>query len=159
MELRSYRETDLPAMGEIWNGIVRDGNAFPGEQELSLEELRRFFAEQTRTVCACVDGQVAGLYILHPNNIGRCGHIANASYGVSPRFRRQGVGEALVRHSLQMSRECGFQGLQFNAVVSTNRTAIALYRKLGFSEIGTIPGGFRLQDGRFVDIHIFYHAV
>ena len=43
-------------------------------------------------------------------------------------------------------------------MVDTNRRAIALYKKLGFREIGTIPGGFRLKDGALVDIHIFYHG-
>ena len=72
--------------------------------------------------------------------------------------RGQGIGEALVRHSLSQLRPHGFTGLQFNAVVSTNRTAIALYEKLGFTRVGTIPGGFRLPDGSFVDIYLYFHA-
>mgnify|MGYP004547793109 CR=1 FL=1 len=34
-----------------------------------------------------VDGQMVGYYILHPNNIGRCSHVANASYVLSKEMR------------------------------------------------------------------------
>ena len=40
--------------------------------------------------------EIVGLYILHPNNIGRCGHICNANYTVKDTVRGQGVGKAIV---------------------------------------------------------------
>ena len=67
-----------------------------------------------------LDGKVVGLYILHPNNVGRCGHIANASYGVSRDCRGRGVGRALVEDSLAACGALGFRLLQFNAVVASN---------------------------------------
>ena len=91
--------------------------------------------------------------------MGRCGHICNASYAVRGDLRAQGVGEALVRHCLQKGRELGFRILQFNAVVANNHSALRLYKKLGFTRIGTVPGGFRLKDGRFEDIVLFYHPL
>lgn len=106
-----------------------------------------------------LDGKVVGLYILHPNNVGRCGHIANASYGVSRDCRGRGVGRALVEDSLAACGALGFRLLQFNAVVASNLGAIALYQSLGFQRVGTIPGGFRLKDGRYEDIIVFYHRV
>jgi len=42
-----------------------------------------FFASQSYTGAAEEDGKIYGLYILHPNNVGRCGHICNASFAVS----------------------------------------------------------------------------
>ena len=38
------------------------------------------------------DGKIFGLYILHPNNVGRCGHICNASYAVSSDARGRHIG-------------------------------------------------------------------
>ena len=46
----------------------------------------------------------------------------------------------------------GFGILQFNAVVSSNTPALNLYRKLGFTRLGTIPGGFHMKDGSYQDI-------
>lgn len=157
IRIRPYGESDLMAIQKIWNEVVISGCAFPGDVPLSLQECRGYFASQSLTAVAELDGRVQGLYILHPNNIGRAGHIANASYAVSSEARGHGVGEALVRHSLSQLTAYGFTGLQFNAVVSTNKTAIALYEKLGFTKAGTIPGGFRLPDDSFTDIFIYFH--
>ena len=142
-----------PAAVAIWNQVVEDGVAFPQATPLTLEEGSTFFGEQTLTAVAVDgEGEVLGMYILHPNNIGRCGHIANASYAVARHARGRGVGEALVRDSLRTAKEFGFTVMQFNAVVATNRVALHLYEKVGFTRLGTIPKGFRLPDGSFADI-------
>lgn len=153
--VRKYAAADLPAMTAIWNGIVEEGNSFPQDKPFTEEEAREFFAAQSFTGIAEADGKVLGLYILHPNNVGRCGHIANASYGVSPGARGLGAGEKLVRHSLEMCPACGFVGLQFNAVVCTNTAAIRLYERLGFEHIGTTKNGYRLRDGSYADLFLF----
>jgi ribosomal protein S18 acetylase RimI-like enzyme len=101
-------------------------------------------------------GEIVGLYILHPNNIGRCGHIANASFAVGASHRGLHIGDALVRYCLVRVRELGFRILQFNAVVCTNAAAIRLYERLGFHPLGTIPGGFRNADGQYLDIRLYY---
>ena len=53
---------------------------------------------------------------------------------------------------MRVAAELGFRVLQFNAVVSTNKSALALYKKLGFTQLGVIPGGFRLDGGSYEDI-------
>ena len=99
--VEKYTEAELPALREIWNEVVREGVAFPQLEELSEDEAREFFASQDFTAAAKDEsGRVLGLYILHPNNVGRCGHQCNASYAVASAARGMGVGEALVRHSL-----------------------------------------------------------
>lgn len=154
--IRKYSDNDLGAMTKIWNHIVKEGQYFPQENGLSIKEAAAFFTEQTFTGVAEEDGAIVGLYILHPNNIGRCGHIANASYAVAADQRGKRIGEKLVVHSLEMAKESGFRIMQFNAVVADNKGAISLYKKLGFKELGTIPGGFKMDDGTFVDIIPFY---
>ena len=100
--IRAYQDTDLPAMNQIWNEVVEDGVAFPQEDFLSEETGKAFFAEQTYTAVAedTDTGNVLGLYILHPNNVGRCGHICNASYAVSSQARGLHIGEKLVSDCL-----------------------------------------------------------
>ena len=98
------------------------------------------------------------MYILHPNNVGRCGHICNTSYAVRRDARGVGVGEALVRDSLAQGQAHGFKILQFNAVVASNLGAIHLYESLGFTRVGTIPGGYRNISGDYEDMHIFFHS-
>ena len=159
VKVRGYGEGDIAEMVAIWNEVVRDGVAFPQEDELGLADGTEFFVSQTHCGVAVEDGHVIGLYILHPNNVGRCGHIANASYAVSSAARGTGVGRLLVEDSLAQGRAHGFRVMQFNAVVSTNAGARHLYEKLGFVQLGTIPGGFRMPDGTYVDICPYYHEL
>ncbi|MBE6568880.1 MAG: GNAT family N-acetyltransferase [Ruminococcaceae bacterium] len=158
MIVRYYRADDVPVMRVIWNQVVEDGIAFPQLDCLTEEEAEAFFAEQTCCAVAEQDGKVVGLYILHPNNIGRCGHIGNASYAVERSCRGMGAGEALVSHCLTAAKEKGFRLIQFNAVVKTNAPARHIYEKLGFVTLGTIPGGFRMDD-RYEDIVLYYYEL
>ena len=159
--VRAWREEDLPAMTAIWNEVVEEGLAFPQEDCLSPEEARAFFAAQSRSAVAerVSDGAILGLYILHPNNVGRCGHICNASYAVSSESRGLRIGEKLVRDCIAAAPAFGFRVLQFNAVVATNTRARRLYEKLGFTQLGTIPGGFRSKDGHYEDICPYFIEV
>jgi L-amino acid N-acyltransferase YncA len=154
--MRKYQDADVPIMVEIWNQVVEEANAFPQMGKISEEEAKNFFASQTFTAVAIGDNQVIGLYILHPNNIGRCGHIANASYAVAANYRGNHFGERLVRHSMEMGNKLGFSLLQFNAVVSTNVGAVHLYEKIGFHRVGVIPKGYLLENGMYEDIIIYY---
>ena len=159
LTLRLYREEDLPAMTEIWNGVVEQADSFPGDHPLEAGEVAAMFAAQTRTVVALDGEEVVGLYILHPNNIGRCAQIANASYAVRRNRRGGGIGRRLVTDSLERAKTCGFVGMQYNAVVKSNTPAIALYLKLGLTVLGTVKNGYRLADGSLTATLIFYRGL
>ncbi len=160
MQIREYRQQDLDEMISIWNEVVEDGIAFPQEDCLNIETGSEFFAAQTYVAVAeDEDGRVVGLYILHPNNIGRCGHIANTSYAVASPYRGKHIGELLVKDSLRMAKVKGFGVMQFNAVVESNIHARHLYERLGFVPLGVIPGGFRMKDGHYENICPYYHKL
>ena len=156
MEIRAYRSEDLEQMIAIWNEVVEEGIAFPQEELLNAETGAAFFASQSCSGVACEDGRVYGLYILHPNNIGRCGHICNASYAVASRSRGLHIGEKLVLDCMKAAKALGFEVLQFNAVVESNLHARHLYERIGFIQLGTIPKGFRMKDGHYENICPYY---
>lgn len=159
--VRASEEKDMTDMVRIWNEVVGDGTAFPQEEFLTLQSGTDFFVSQTYNGVA-VDqetGRVLGLYILHPNNVGRCGHICNASYAVSRESRGLHIGEKLVLDCLEQGRLHGYRVLQFNAVVASNIHARHLYERLGFVQLGTIPGGFRMKDGHYEDICPYYRVL
>ncbi|MFR1480748.1 MAG: N-acetyltransferase family protein [Hydrogeniiclostridium mannosilyticum] len=155
--LRAYERRDAAGAVKILNDITRTGNAFPGRLNIQLKALTPCFRNKHGPYAPSLDEQVAGFYILHPNNIGRCAHIANASYGVSHAVRGHGIGRRLVLHSLTTARECGFRGLQFNAVVASNTRAVTLYESCGFQQIDKIPGGYHTKSGGYEDIYIYFY--
>lgn len=157
MIIRKYETKDLAQMITIWNEVVTDGIAFPQEETLDLETGGNFFAAQSFCGVAADDSDhILGLYILHPNNVGRCGHICNASYAVSSACRGQHIGEKLVLDCIAEAGKIGFKILQFNAVVETNTHARHLYERIGFKQLGVIPNGFRMKDGTFENICPYY---
>ncbi len=152
--IRPYNKKDISEAIYIWNEVVQDGIAFPQLDFLTEATGDEFFSEQSFTGIAYDGGskEIVGLYILHPNNIGRCGHICNASYAVKKGVRGKGIGEKLVIHCMDKGKELGFRILQFNAVVKSNTHALHLYEKLGFVKLGVIPQGFLMKDGTYEDI-------
>ena len=159
LSVEKYSSADLADMIRIWNEVVEEGIAFPQEELLDETSGREFFAAQTYCGVARLDGKVLGLYILHPNNVGRCGHICNASYAVSSESRGLHIGEKLVLDCLEQAKLHGFGVLQFNAVVESNIHARHLYERLGFVQLGTIPKGFRMKDGSGENICPYYHEL
>ena len=156
--IRKYQHQDMAPAMDIWNEVVREGVAFPQVEELTKQEADSFFTSQSHTAVAEDNdtGEIVGLYILHPNNVGRCGHICNTSYAVKSGRRGLHIGEQLVKDSLVMGARLGFRILQFNAVVAANVHALHLYEHLGFTRLGSIPQGFLMKDGHYEDIILLY---
>ena len=155
--IREYTDKDLPEMVRVWNEIIEAGIYFDYDEILTVDYVRRWFAEQTAAVVAeRSDGHICGMYILHPNGRGRCSHIANASYAVEEASRGQHIGEMMVRDSIERAKSAGFRILQFNCVVEDKTAARQLYAKLGFTQIGTIPGGLQIKDESYVNTCPYY---
>lgn len=159
VSIRKFSDKDLTRMIKIWNEVVEEGIAFPQEDVLDIFSAKKLFKEQSYTGVAECEGKIVGLYILHPNNVGRCGHICNASFAVSSEFRGKHIGEKLVLDCIAKASELGFLILQFNAVVETNTHARHLYERLGFMRLGIIPGGFRMKDGHYENICPYYRVL
>lgn len=156
ISFRTYKKEEVTYLKDIWNDILEDGIAFPGDIIYDETGFEKMLKDQTAVICIMVNQEVAGYFVLHPNNIGRCSHVANASYAISKKYRGQKLAEPLVMKSIEQAKEAGFRGIQFNAVVAGNLAAIHTYQKIGFTMIGTIPKGFRLKNGEYSDMHIMY---
>lgn len=101
--VRKYGENDINGMISVWNEVVRDGVAFPQTEELDFESGKKFFAEQTCCpVATDENGEVLGMYILHPNNVGRCGHICNQAMRFPHRQGEKVSAESLCRIALSV---------------------------------------------------------
>jgi ribosomal protein S18 acetylase RimI-like enzyme len=161
IEIRAYDQDDNAEAIYIWNEVVQEGIAFPQMDLLTESSGDEFFSQQSFTGIAydTDSKEIVGLYILHPNNLGRCGHICNASYAVKKGMRGRRIGEKLVTHCMSKAKELGFKILQFNAVVKSNEPALHLYEKLGFVKLGIIPHGFLMKDGTYEDIIPHYHVL
>ena len=146
LEIREAREDDTEELFELYALVVEEGGAFPTAPPATREDFERaWLRRKTAIVVARSRGSLAGSYHLLPNYPGRASHIANAGYMVHPQYRRQGIGRALVEHSLGEARRHGFDALMFNLVFESN-PARRLYEDLGFDVVGRVPEAFDGED-------------
>jgi GNAT superfamily N-acetyltransferase len=139
VEIRVAKGSDHDDLFEGFERIVAARDGFPQTGPLSRAEFNDYWIEHSSIVAvARFDGRLVGGYYVKPNFVGRAAHIANAGYFVLAAFRGNGVGRSLVEHSMTEARRLGFDAMQFNLVFESN-PARAMYRDLGFEEVGHIP--------------------
>ena len=111
IRIREYTEADAEEAVRIWNHIVEEGAAFPQLELLTAETGNRFFSEQHLQGLRMTVGEEKSWDCIfsHPNNVGRCGHICNASYAVKSQLRGHHIGEALVKHCMEQGKKAGIQ--------------------------------------------------
>ena len=140
--------------------VIRAGETYAYPRDLSRDAaLAAWHPGGGHTFVAELDGRIAGTYLLKPNQGGPGSHVANCGYMVASWARGRGLGEALCRHSLDTARGLGFRAMQFNSVVSTNRTAIAVWQRCGFAIVGTVPQAFDHPVHGLVDIHVMHRRL
>jgi ribosomal protein S18 acetylase RimI-like enzyme len=160
MRIRPFVEADWPQVWPIVRAVVQAGDTFVYDPAMTEAQARAIWVEfPPRRTLVAVDGQDnLGTAKLGPNHAGPGSPVATASFMVSADARGRGVGTALLRLALDWAREEGFAGMQFNAVAASNHAAIELYRRYGFTIIGTVPGAFACPTLGRVGLHIMYCA-
>jgi ribosomal protein S18 acetylase RimI-like enzyme len=158
LTVRRAEESDFDALWEIFRQVVAGGDSFTFDEGTTRGQAHAFWMESegAQTYVALLGDEVVGAYLFKPNQPGRGSHVANAAYMVKPGQRGHGVGRVMCEHSLEAARAAGFLAMQFNIVVSTNESAVALWRKLGFSIVGTLPKAFRHGERGLVDAFVMH---
>jgi L-amino acid N-acyltransferase YncA len=162
MLIRDAVAEDWPAIWAFMEPIVRAGETFSWERDLTEEQARRVWMQPppgATLVAEDSDARIVGTAELAPNHGGGAAHIANAGFMVDAAHAGRGVGRALGQTVLERARVEGFRGMQFNAVVATNERAVALWRDLGFEILATVPEGFHHPTQGYVGLHIMYRAL
>ncbi|MGQ5265154.1 GNAT family N-acetyltransferase [Micromonospora sp. ZYX-F-536] len=158
MQIRTFVDQDWSQVWPIIEEVIRAQETFPYDPAMTAEQSYGMWAEAApgRTVVA-VDGErVLGTAKMGTNRPGPGAHVSTASFMVAADARGRGVGTALCRDALAWARQQGYAGMQFNAVVECNRSAVELYRREGFEVVGTVPGAFRHPTLGRVGLHVMY---
>ncbi len=165
LTIRPATDDDWPRIWPFFEAIVSAGESYAFPPDLTLETARAWWMEAPpgRTLVAAgvagTDDVVLGSAKWGPNRPGRGAHVATASFMVDPAAAGRGVGRALGEHVVAAARDAGYDGMQFNAVVETNTAAVALWRALGFTVIGTVPGAFDSAAHGKVGLHVMYRSL
>jgi GNAT superfamily N-acetyltransferase len=159
--IRPARDDDWAHIYPFFRSIVAAGRTYAYPDDLTIDEARSWWMEPPpgRTVVA-VDGEtIVGSAKMGPNRPGRGSHVATASFMVDPDHQGRGVGAMLGRHVIDWARGAGYRSMQFNAVVETNTSAVALWQRLGFEILTTVPAAFDHREHGLVGLHIMYRTL
>ncbi len=159
--IRLFEPTDWPALWSILHSTFASGDTYayaPTSTEAEIHQA--WIALPFATYVAVSDtGELLGTYTLKPNQPGLGSHVCNCGYVVADRARGQGVARLMCEHSQRMAVAAGFLAMQFNLVVATNTVAVALWQRLGFAIVGTLPQAFRHSTLGLVSAHIMFKAL
>jgi L-amino acid N-acyltransferase YncA len=157
--IRSAEPTDFEGIWEIFRAVVKDGDTYAYGPDTSEEVARSIWLLPEVRTYVCVDendASVVGAYLVKPQWPDLGSHVCTASFIVKPGVRGGGIGKLLGEHAIEEARRLGYLAMQFNLVVATNEPAVRLWRKLGFSTVGTLPKAFRHSKLGLVDAYVMY---
>ncbi len=158
--IRPARHADFDAMWPVFEAVVATGDTYVfAPSSTRTDAFEYWFGPGVASYVAETGGGVAGMYKLVANQRDLGAHVANASFMVHPARHGAGIGRAMAVHCLQQAKAAGFLAMQFNFVVSTNTGALALWKALGFSIVGTLPRAFRHRTRGYVDAHVLYRSL
>lgn len=160
IKIRRAAAADQDSIWAIFHAVVAPGDTYAFDPKISRDQaLAYWFAAGTHTYVAVQDREILGTYILKPNQGGGGSHVANAAFMVAPQAQGRGIGRAMAEHCLREARRLGFRAMQFNFVLSTNTSALQLWKKLGFEIVGTLPGAFRHPAEGYVDVYVMFRSL
>ncbi len=119
--------------------------------------LLKHIANNWPTYCAVVNNEVVGWADITPIDVPECAHRGILGMGVLAPYRGQGLGARLLAACIAHAPQSNIEKIELT-VYSDNTGAIALYRKLGFSDAG-IWRDYRRVDGRTQDALLMERSV
>lgn len=158
MTIAPMTREDFAAFWPTFSAIVAAEETYAIAPDISFEAAYTLWCEAPLATLAAWDGQgdLLGAYYLKANAAGPGSHVCNCGYMVAATARGKGVARALCEHSQILAKEHGFAAMQFNAVVSSNEVAVALWQRLGFSIVGSVPQAFHHRVKGKVDTYVMH---
>lgn len=158
--IRPATEGDWLGIWNIFREVISHGDTYTYAPDFTQEEAQNIWVRNGCHGYVVTHGDhIVGTFTIRTNKPGFGDHIANAGYMVHRDHRGQGIAQAMCSYSLKEAKRLGFEAMQFNFVVSSNKAAVALWQKMGFTIVGTVPKAFRHGTLGPTDVYIMYRSL
>jgi len=119
------------------------------KQQENLAEMEN--APKALMLGAFAGGRLVGVGNFRPVHPGdRARHRAGVGISILKSHWGMGIGTAIMRAMIEAAKTTALEQLELD-VVSTNETAVCLYKRVGFVEYGRHPRMMKYRDGTYAD--------
>jgi RimJ/RimL family protein N-acetyltransferase len=147
---------DIEQFRDVTNIVMRERAFLAFVEGFPIDEAAAFVARNLRLAnpqfVADDDGRIVGWCDIRRETIPVYAHVGHMGMGLLADYRGRGMGERLLRATIDAARAAGFERIELT-VYARNVRAAALYRKVGFAHEGTRIRGKKL-DGEYDDVHL-----
>lgn len=155
--VRDWQLNDVQSMYQTIVGVFREGNSMLGKdvpfhpdqlfQQASVGNNR----SHATFVAVIPSGQVIGWIRCDRKGLPYTEHSASLWMGVAEKYRRKGIGKALLREAFEWASATDVERLELG-VRGGNKAAVSLYRSMGFQVEGRRPKAIKTPTGYEDDI-------
>lgn len=131
--------------------------SYPDENSFDIPQERQFLIDKENSgreieLCAVLEGRIVGTAGIEAvGTKKKVKHRADFGISVEKAAWGLGIGRALTRACIECAKSAGYAQLELEAV-STNESAVSLYKSVGFVEYGRNPKGFRTRAGEWQEL-------
>lgn len=151
-EMADYYTT-IVAQTRFISSDIMDSKATKESQQGWIEGT--LHDEQSLVILAQIDGKIVGLGNVNPkrNNKVRYRHVCLVGVSVLKEYWGLGIASAIMKGLIEFAKKARFEQIELD-VVSTNESAVHLYKKFGFIEEGRLTHAMKYTDGTYADFII-----
>ncbi len=158
--LRRAGARDAEALWQMLKPVFRAGDSYAIAPDIDRDGALAYWTGPGREVwLAEVEGAPLGSYYLCANQAGPGDHICNCGFVTAPEARGRGIARAMLTHALERAKDRGFEAMQFNFVLASNRRAVDTWQRAGFDIVGRIPRAFRHPQLGYVEALVMHRAL
>lgn len=157
--IRLASDADWPAIWAILEPVFRAGETYAVDRDISESVAKSKWLDTPAATYVVDDGDILGTYYIRTNHQGAASHVCNCGYVTARGARGRGLATEMCEHSRTAARALGYKAMQFNMVLASNAGALALWQKLGFDIVGTLPACFDHPKLGMVDGHVMWKTL
>ncbi len=157
-KIRQMTDADWPEVWAMMQPVIRAGETYPYARDMTAAGAHKMWLDIPEASYVAADelGKLLGTYYIKPNQPTLGAHVANCGYIVAENARGRGVASRMCEHSQAEALRLGYRAMQYNLVVKTNEASVYLWKKMGFTIVGTLPGAFHHPVHGYVDAFVLY---
>ncbi|UOQ47680.1 GNAT family N-acetyltransferase [Gracilibacillus caseinilyticus] len=156
MLIREIKHTDAEPFAKLIRQVEQEAQYMlwePGEREVNTSSqskvIENILNKENATILVAEEKELTGYVMAIGGNANRNKHTVYIVIGVLNKFRGQGIGNLLINKLVEWANDHVIHRLELT-VVTKNKHAISLYKKMGFEVEGTKKDSLRIN-GEFID--------